>query len=273
MPLTTDSNRHVGLGPTCGTRTASTGVTPLQSGGVTTKRFAGQTVVVIGGSSGIGLATAQAARAEGADVVITGRSPDRLEAAAATIDGVRAVELDSLDETGTAELFESLSIVHHVFVSAAKVGAGPLDASTEQLRPLIDTRVWGSVYAARGAAPKMTEGGSITLCSGVSSFRPRKGGSPVSAASAGAVEALARNLAVELAPIRVNTLIPGLVDTPLVAGMFRGDHAAGLEAMGKALPVGRVGQPEDLADAVLFLMGNGYVTGINLIVDGGRLLV
>ena len=119
----------------------------------------------------------------------------------------------------------------------------------------------------------MTEGGSITLCSGVSSLRPRRGGSPVSAASAGAVEALARNLAVELAPIRVNTIIPGLVDTPLVAGMFGADHEGAMIAVGKTLPVGRVGTPEDLADAVMFLMGNGYVTGINLVVDGGRLLV
>ena len=79
--------------------------------------------------------------------------------------------------------------------------------------------------------------------------------------------------AVELAPIRVNTIIPGLVDTPLVAGMFGGDHDQAMAAVGKTLPVGRVGQPEDIADAVLFLMGNGYVTGINLVVDGGRLLV
>jgi NAD(P)-dependent dehydrogenase (short-subunit alcohol dehydrogenase family) len=104
-------------------------------------------------------------------------------------------------------------------------------------------------------------------------MRPRRGGSPVSAASAGAVEALARNLAVELAPVRVNTIIPGLVDTPLVATLFGEGHQAAMEAAGKSLPVGRVGQPEDLADAVLFLMGNGYVTGINLVVDGGRLLV
>jgi NAD(P)-dependent dehydrogenase (short-subunit alcohol dehydrogenase family) len=239
-----------------------------------TKRLAGQTVVVIGGSSGIGLATARAARDAGADVVITGRSPQRLETAAAGLgDTVRAVALDALDEAGTATLFEELPIVHHVFVSAGTVGAGPLSAPTERLRPLLDTRLWGSVFAVRAAAPKMTDGGSITLCSGVSSMRPRRGGSPVSAASAGAVEALARNLAVELAPVRVNTIIPGLVDTPLVATLFGEGHQAAMEAAGKSLPVGRVGQPEDLADAVLFLMGNGYVTGINLVVDGGRLLV
>ena len=231
-------------------------------------------MVVIGGSSGIGLATAVAARDAGAEVIVTGRSTARLELAATTLgDSVRTVSVDAVDEAATTALFAELPVVHHLFVSAGTVGAGPLDASTDQLRPLLETRVWGSVFAARAAAPRMTEGGSITFCSGVSSMRPRRGGSAVASASAAGVEALARGLAVELAPIRVNTLIPGLVVTPLVAGMFGSDPDAAMAAAGKALPVGRVGQPEDLADAVLFLMGNGYVTGINLVVDGGRLLV
>jgi NAD(P)-dependent dehydrogenase (short-subunit alcohol dehydrogenase family) len=240
----------------------------------TANRLAGQTVVVIGGSSGIGLATAVAARDAGAHVVITGRSRERLDSASATLGPqVRCVSLDALDEAGTAAQFGELPVVHHVFVSAATVGTGPLGAPIEQLHPLLDTRLWGSVFAARAAAPKMTEGGSITLCSGVSAFRPRRGGSSVAAASAGAVEAMARSLAIELAPVRVSTIVPGLVDTPLVAAMFGDGHHDAMKAAGQHPPVGRVGQPEDLADAVLFLIGNGYVTGISLIVDGGRLLV
>jgi NAD(P)-dependent dehydrogenase (short-subunit alcohol dehydrogenase family) len=237
-------------------------------------RFEGATVVVIGGSSGIGLATARAARDEGADPVITGRSKERLDAAAAMIDGpTRTAPLDSADEQGTRALFEGLDVVHHIFVSAGAVGPGALTADTEQLRPLLETRVWGSVFAAKYGAPRMTAGGSITFCSGVSSIRPRPGGSSVSSASAAAVEALARSLALELAPIRVNVVVPGLVDTPLVSGMFGDRHESAMETVGKSLPVGRVGQPEDIADAVLFLMGNGYVTGTTLIIDGGRLLV
>jgi NAD(P)-dependent dehydrogenase (short-subunit alcohol dehydrogenase family) len=223
----------------------------------------GQTVVVFGGSSGIGLATAAAARDRGADVVITGRSEDRLRTAAGALG----------DEDATRALFADLAIVHHIFVSAGAVGGGPLGAPMTTLRPLLETRVWGSVFAATHGAAKMAEGGSITLCSGVSGLRPRPGGSSVASASCGAVEALARSLAVELAPIRVNTVVPGLVDTPLLDGFFGDQREAGLAAAGARLPVQRVGTPEDIADAVLFLMGNGYVTGISLIIDGGRLLV
>jgi NAD(P)-dependent dehydrogenase (short-subunit alcohol dehydrogenase family) len=186
---------------------------------------------------------------------------------------VRVAGVDSADEEGTKALFDSLPVVHHIFVSAGAVGAGPLTATTEQLRPLLDTRVWGSVFAAKYGAPRMTDGGSITFCSGVSALRPRPGGSGVSAASAAAVEALARSLAVELAPIRVNVVVPGLIDTPLIASAFGEHRERMLEAAAASLPVRRVGQPEDIADGVLFLMGNGYVTGTTLVIDGGRLLV
>jgi NAD(P)-dependent dehydrogenase (short-subunit alcohol dehydrogenase family) len=233
-----------------------------------------KTVVIIGGSSGIGLATAQAAWSEGAQIVITGRSKERLIAAREKLGGrVRTVTLDSADEEGTIALFGQLEQVDHIFVSAATVTFGKgLAGDTASLRPGLDTRFWGSFFAAKYGSAKMPRDGSITLCSGTSALRPLSGAS-VGSASCGAVEAFGRSLAVELAPIRVNTIVPGLIDTPLLNTVL-GERREALMAQAAAqLPVRRVGRPEDIADAILFLMKNGFVTGITLTVDGGRLLV
>ncbi len=234
-----------------------------------------KTVVVLGGSSGIGLATAKAARAEGAEVVITGRSQSRLDAAAAEIKSeVRVIALDVADEPGMRAMFEGLPKVDHIFVSAATVTlGGGLAPDTEKLRPGMDTRFWGSIYAAKYSAPKMPRDGSITFCSGTSAWRPIPGSGGVGAASCGAVEALARSLAVDLAPIRVNVVAPGLIDTPLIADVLGAAAGAIMEREAKRLPVGRVGTGADIAEAVLFLMKNGFTTGITLTVDGGRTLV
>lgn len=231
-------------------------------------------VVVLGGSSGMGLATAKAAAAEGAQVVITGRSQEKLTAANAQLPaGSRSAALDVADEAGTRSLFEQLGHIDHLFITAGSVtlGAG-LSTDTEKLRPAMDTRFWGALYAAKYGAAQMKDGGSITLMSGVSAWRPRPGAS-VGAASCGAVEAFARSLAIELAPIRVNTIQPGFIDTPLIDELV-GERKSDLIAMQSArLPVKRIGTPEDIADAVLFLMKNGFVTGITLTVDGGHTLI
>jgi NAD(P)-dependent dehydrogenase (short-subunit alcohol dehydrogenase family) len=236
--------------------------------------LANKTIVVIGGSSGLGLATAQAAAGEGARVVITGRSTDRLKDAEAEIGHeVRAVSLDCNDEAGTRKLFDGLSRVDHLFVSAATVTfTKGITEETSALHPAMDTRFWGSLYAAKYAAQKMPPDGSITFTSGTSAWRPRPGGS-VGSASCGAIEAFGRSLAVELAPIRVNTIQPGLIDTPLIDSLL-GERAEAIRQMeAKRIPVGRVGRSEDIAEAVLFLMKNGFTTGITLTVDGGRTLV
>mgnify|MGYP000844011473 CR=1 FL=1 len=232
------------------------------------------TVVVLGGSSGIGLATAQAAQAEGARVIITGRDAGRLETARVALGGhADAKVLDAADETGTRELFAGLPALDHVFITA---GTLVLDAKlapdTSTLAPAMDMRFWGALYAAKYAAPKIRPGGSITFMSGTASRRPLPGAS-VATASCGAVDAFARGLALDLAPIRVNTIQPGYVDTPLFDGIFGAQRDEILAAAGAKLPVGRVGRPDEIAQAVLFLMKNGYVTGINLVVDGGGLLV
>ena len=230
------------------------------------------TVVILGGSSGIGLATAKAAKAEGARVVITGRSPERLRAAQAELGGeVKTVALDVGDETGTRALFAELERVDHVFITAGAVLFDPkLAPEAESIRPALDTRFWGAFYAAKFAATRMSSGGSITFMSGAAAIRPIRGAS-VATASCGAVEAFARALAVDLAPIRVNTIQPGLIDTPFLDTLGERRDAFMTE-YSKRLPVGRPGRSEEVADAVLFLMKNGFVTGITLTIDGGGVL-
>jgi NAD(P)-dependent dehydrogenase (short-subunit alcohol dehydrogenase family) len=236
--------------------------------------LAHSTVVILGGSSGIGLATAKAASAEGARVIITGRSADRLKSAKALLGAdVRTVALDVADEAGTRALFQELDRVDHVFITAGSVvpdsGLTPDSAS---LRPALDTRFWGAFAAAKYGAARMRAAGSIVFMSGTTARRPLKGAA-VATASCGAVEAFARALAVDLAPIRVNTIQPGYVDTPMLDELLGEAHTAIKAEIGAQLPVKRIGRSEEIAEAVLFLMKNGYVNGITLTVDGGGLLV
>jgi len=234
--------------------------------------LANNTVVILGGSSGIGLATAKAARSEGAHVIITGRSRERLAAAEKDLGGdIRTVALDVADEAGTRALFSEIDRVDHVFITAGTVLFDlKLAPDTASIHPALDMRFWGAFYAAKFAATKMRAGGSITFMSGTTAIRPLRGAS-VATASCGAVEAFARSLAVDLAPIRVNTIQPGLVDTPFL-DVLGERRAAIIAEYSKRLPVGRPGRPEEIADAVLFLMKNAFVTGITLTVDGGGIL-
>lgn len=230
----------------------------------------GKTVVVLGGSSGIGLATAQLAKQQGAVVTTTGRSVEKLQATAEQLGGVDTAVVDVADEESVRGLFESLGHVDHVLMAAGGMAGGGqriTEADTNELQPAIDQRIWGAVYVAKHAAPRMTNG-SITLISGILATRPTQNVAIVAAAS-GAVEALMRALAVELAPIRVNALAPGWVDTPLVSRTLGDQRDAVINGVSSKLPVGRIGTPEDIAHAALFLMTNGYMTGEVLHIDGG----
>lgn len=234
--------------------------------------LANSTIVILGGSSGIGLATARAAIAEGAQVTITGRSPDRLETAKAALGNrAKGVALDVLDQAGTERLFTELGRIDHVFITAGAVLFDPgLGVELDSIRPALETRFWGAFNAAKFAASKIPPGGSITFMSGAAAIRPIRGAS-VATASCAAVEAFARALALDLAPVRVNAVQPGLIDTPFL-DTLGARRDAFIAEYAKRLPVGIPGRPEEVAYAVLFLMKNGFVTGITLTIDGGGVL-
>lgn len=235
-------------------------------------KMAGSTVLVIGGGSGIGLASAGAARDAGATVTIAGRSNEKLQRAKTAIgDDVRTFSLDITDETEVSNLFEKFARVDHLLISAAETSAASFpEAEAEYLRPTLETRVWGGFYAAKHAARVMKDG-SITFLSGTSAHRPYPGSAMV-AASCGAIESFARALALELAPVRVNTICAGFVDTSLLDDYY-GNRQEEVEKLAARLPVGRVGTPEDIADGAVFLMGNSFITGTVLYIDGGKLLI
>lgn len=231
-------------------------------------------VIILGGSTGIGFATAKAASAEGAIVTIAGRSPEKLRAAKAALGNkVEAAVLDVNDEASVRNFFGKIDRVDHIFITAGSSAHAPrLEIDTKLLRLAMDTRFLGALYAVKYGAPKIQGNGSITFMSGSASTKPLSG-EPVTTASCSAVEAFARALAVELAPIRVNAISPGFIDTPFLGEVLSDQKEAVLAAAAATLPAKRIGTSEEAADGVLFLMKNEYVTGIALLVDGGYHLV
>ena len=233
-------------------------------------------IVLIGGSSGIGLATAKAAVARGASVVVAGRSAERLESARHEI-GAR-VEIHSLDATQEASVeafFTSVGAHDHVAVlvptvpdaEARKSVRGFADTPQQTMEIVIRHKFWRPVYCARHARRHLRPGGSIVFITG-QAHRKSLPNYPLVAAADAAVEALARELAREFAPLRVNVVAPGLIETPLIRALPTG-HRDALEALVGPQPVPRMGTVEEIADAILWIMGNGFTTGTVLEVDGG----
>lgn len=227
-------------------------------------------ILVIGGSSGIGMAVAAAALAEGADVTIAGRTEERLAQASGTLGNVRAVQLDTADADGLAAFFETEEAFDHILVSAAQTPTGPVRRlGVAEARAAMDSKFWGAYVVARVA--KIADGGSLTFVSGFLAERP-SASSVLQGAINAALEALARGLALELAPVRVNTISPGLIDTPLWSRMDEEARKALFAKVGASLPAGRVGVPEDIANAAIYLMTTGFATGSVVRVDGGGVI-
>lgn len=235
-------------------------------------------ILIVGGSSGMGLALARRCLAEGSGVIIAGRNAARLNAARDELDRPAALATAVADisrEAEVAALFARIGRLEHIVSTAADIeGAYRLlpDIELSAAQKVVDSKFYGPLLLAKHGAPKLSANGSLTFVSGIAAYRPAARGSVVAAVNAG-LEGLVRALAIELAPIRVNAVSPGWVDTPIwqfVAGDAKDETLA---AMAKRLPAGRVGRPEDIADAIRFLMGNGFTTGTTLHVEGGQRLV
>jgi NAD(P)-dependent dehydrogenase (short-subunit alcohol dehydrogenase family) len=232
--------------------------------------LANQKVVVVGGSSGIGLSTAELAKREGAEVVIAARNAERLDAAAKKFNAT-AIPADVTSDESIAELFRKCGSVDHVVVTAAQLRTGPFKTvKMEDVRATMEGKFWGAWRVARAA--EIRPGGSLTLVTGFLSIRPRPNSAIVGAAN-GALESLARSLALELAPVRVNAVSPGIIDTPIRAAMPEEARRDMLAKTAAALPVGRVGVGEDIARQILAFMTIGFATGSIVYLDGGALIV
>jgi NAD(P)-dependent dehydrogenase (short-subunit alcohol dehydrogenase family) len=180
--------------------------------------------------------------------------------------------VDVSDERRVERFFAQVGGFDHLVCTASDVALGPVvDSDSAPARALVESKLWGQHYAVKHGAPQLGRDPSITLFSGTVSARPMEGAAAYAAA---AVEALTRVLALELRPVRVNTVVPGVVDTPAWGGLLGEEQKATFfDRTASSLPVGRIGRPEEIADAVLFLIKNGFVSGTTLVVDGGHRLV
>jgi NAD(P)-dependent dehydrogenase (short-subunit alcohol dehydrogenase family) len=230
----------------------------------------GKRVVVVGGTSGMGRATARLAAELGAEVVAAGRrSLDDRDA----IEGVRQARVDVTDESSVRALFDGVGELDHLFVSSAPGSPGPfLEQDVAAARTFLDGKVLGSWSCARYAAPRIRAGGSITFVTGAAVVRPPRHAAMVTAAFA-AVEALSRALALELGPLRVNTIRPGYTDSEMWSHLAAAERDELRRQVAEAMPVGRMGTPEDIAHAAVFLMTSRQTTGAVLEVSGGETLV
>ena len=240
----------------------------------TTPALAGQTVVVIGGSAGMGLETARLARAEGAEVILAARDPERLERAAAQVGAAGTAAFDATDPAALDRFFAGLpEQIDHIMVT----GPGPYYAPLAELdRDLahreFDVHLWLPIAVTQHAVGRVRPGGTLLFIGGTGG-RARGPGLALIAAGTAAGPALIANLALEAAPVRVNLIAAGFVDTPLSAALLGDDLDARRDQLRATLPIRRVVGPEDIAALAVHLMANTAVTGATYDIDGGQQLV
>ena len=232
-------------------------------------------VVILGGSSGIGLAVAEQAASKGAKLIIGSSNAERVQKAVEKLEGkALGHTLDLTDESAVENFFAKLGVFDHlVFTAGDQLHLHDLAATDlQQARRAFELRYWAALAAVKYGSKSIRKGGSIVLTSGVAGQRPHKGW-VVAASVCGTIDALTRALALELAPIRVNAVSPGVVRTNLWQNMTAAERERLYESVGSSLPVGRVGEAHDIAQAYLFLMQEEFSTGQTLVVDGGTVLV
>lgn len=238
----------------------------------------GKRVVILGGSAGIGLAVARQSASDGAEVIIASHNPERVERALGQLRGIdarasgHAVDLRS--QPAVRALFEKLGPIDHlVYTAGEELLMKPLaNLDLTEGRAFFELRYWGALSAIQAAHPHLAKDGSIVLTSGTGCHRPFPGFA-IAASILGAMEALTRTLAVELAPLRVNIVTPGVLDTELWANLTTTAKEEMFRQFAAKLPVGRVGTADDVAEHYLSFMRGKYVTGQSLVADGGGLLV
>jgi NAD(P)-dependent dehydrogenase (short-subunit alcohol dehydrogenase family) len=234
----------------------------------------GQTVVLIGGSAGIGLETARRARREGAEVILTGRDAERLEWAARDVDARSTAAFDATDPVSVQRFFAELAgPIDHVLVTAGGPAYGPmLEMSSDQVRDALSGHIVVGLEVARDAAPRMRPGGTLLLMGGTGARKISRDLGIASAATA-ALPPFVAALALELAPVRVNLIAAGFVDTPLSASLLGDQLEARRSELRAKLPIGRVVGPADVAALAVHIMINTALTGATYDIDGGQQLV
>ncbi len=236
--------------------------------------LAGQVVVLIGGSAGMGLETARRARTEGADVVLTGRNPDRLEQAALEVGARQTAAFDATDAAALRGFFRDLPApIDHVMITVGRPTYGPLlEMDSAQVSQALSDHVVQALEVARSAAGKMRPGGTLLFMGGTGGRRVGHGLGIASAATA-ALPPFTAALALELAPVRANLIAAGFVDTPLSASLLGDQLDARREELRATLPIGRVVEPEDVAALAVHIMSNTALTGATYDIDGGEQFV
>lgn len=235
----------------------------------------GKRIVLLGASMGIGLATAKAAATEGAEVIIVSSNQQRIDQALQELPAdAKGYAIDLSKEENIKNFFEEIGKFDHlVYTAAENLTLNSIsETEIENARLFLNLRFWSAFAAIKYASPNINAGGSISLTGGIAGARPGKGWS-VASAICGAIEGFVRALAVELAPIRVNSVVPGVIRTNLWGSMSEADREGLYQSVAENILVKRVGEAEDVALTFLYLMKQQFGTGQNIVVDGGTVLV